>query len=271
MKAYFFIVLYLLLLSLGFGQKSKDQKVIEMEIRLQKLEETLAGLRNQNSNRVRPVTPVKPLPIKDSTRGKNQDFNLPQISSKSRQKAKKNVVPELKSSKRIDNGQRLSLIKSDFPLVEEILGQVTRYQNETKSFLPILPGYEITQPTLFVVGDESELIMSFPGRIATRVSANSRVVVGPLVEGRYEVDLRHGTLSALLDPERDLSNDPSFAVRTLSGVTEAVGTYFAVTEYTGQSYTAVNKGKVKKKTTPPTEPDFSTYLKKKKPTASKTK
>ena len=34
----------------------------------------------------------------------------------------------------------------------------------------------------------------------------------------------------------------SFSIRTLSGVAEAVGTYYAVTEYNGQSYTSVKKG-----------------------------
>ena len=76
------------------------------------------------------------------------------------------------------------------------------------------------------------------------------------------MDLRSGTVSALLDPERDKATSPSFAVRTKSGVTEATGTFYAVTEYKGQTYTAVKTGKVKKETIPPSKPDFSAYLKK---------
>ena len=75
--------------------------------------------------------------------------------------------------------------------------------------------------------------------------------------------LRLGTVSARLDPERDHGKEPGFAIRTKDGVTRATGTYFAVTEYNGQSYAAVKKGEVKKKTSPPDQPDFSAYLKKK--------
>ena len=79
------------------------------------------------------------------------------------------------------------------------------------------------------------------------------------------MDLRVGTISALLDPNRDRNRDPAFAVRTHSGVTEATGTFYAVTEYKGQTYSAVKKGRVVKKTVPPTKPDFSAYLKQYKP------
>ena len=81
-------------------------------------------------------------------------------------------------------------------------------------------------------------------------------------DGRYEVDLQLGTVAALLDPKRDKENEPAFAIRGSGGVTEATGTFYAVTEYKGQTYSAVKKGTVKKKTTPPAKPDFSAYLKK---------
>ena len=157
---------------------------------------------------------------------------------------------------------------SSFPIVEEIAGQVNMYDVKKDSFLPVSIGLEVEEPILFIVSSESELILSFPGKIAACVSENSRLVVGPAKDGCFEVELRNGTVSAMLDPERDLSTEPTFAIRTLSGVAEAVGTFYAVTEYKGQSYTAVKKGKVKKETIPPTKPDFSSYLKKKKPTMS---
>ena len=69
-------------------------------------------------------------------------------------------------------------------------------------------------------------------------------------------------MSALLDPTRDKEKEPAFSIRGSGGVTEATGTFYAVTEYKGQTYTAVKKGEVKKKTTPPAKPDFSAYLKK---------
>lgn len=148
------------------------------------------------------------------------------------------------------------------PKVAEITGLVNRYHQETSSFMPVELAVRFPEPTLIVTGEGSELYLSFPGRISARIGENSRVVLGPAVDGLYEVDLRLGTVTARLDPERDREQEPGFAIRTKDGVTRATGTYFAVTEYNGQSYAAVKKGEVKKKTTPPAEPDFSAYLKK---------
>ena len=96
-----------------------------------------------------------------------------------------------------------------------------------------------------------DLIVSFPGKIAARVGENSRIVIGPSQNNRIEVNLKNGTVSALLDPNRDKENGLIFAIRTKSGVTEASGTFYAVTEYKGQAYAAVKKGQVKKETVPP--------------------
>ena len=154
------------------------------------------------------------------------------------------------------------IIEDGFPQIEEISGIVSSYNSENNSFTPVSVGISIKTPTLFTVSEDSELIVSFPGKIAARVGGNSRIVIGPAKDGKYEVDLRNGTISALLDPNRDKLNSPSFSVRTKSGVTEATGTFYAVTEYKGQAYTSVKKGKVKKETIPPSKPDFSAYLKK---------
>ena len=148
------------------------------------------------------------------------------------------------------------------PKVAEITGLVNRYHQETSTFMPVELAEPFPEPTLIVTGEGSELYLSFPGRISARIGENSRVVLGPAVDGLFEVDLRLGTVTARLDPDRDQEQEPGFAIRTKDGVTRATGTYFAVTEYNGQSYAAVKKGEVKKKTTPPAEPDFSAYLKK---------
>ena len=153
-------------------------------------------------------------------------------------------------------------IELKVPKVAEITGLVNRYHQETSSFIPVELAEPFPETTLIVTGEGSELYISLPGRISARIGENSRVVLGPAVDGLYEVDLRLGTVTARLDPDRDQEQEPGFAIRTKDGVTRATGTYFAVTEYNGQSYAAVKKGEVKKKTTPPAEPDFSAYLKK---------
>ncbi len=148
------------------------------------------------------------------------------------------------------------------PAVREVSGGVVRYNEPEGSFVPVEVGYRIIEPTLFLVEKGGELIASFPGKIAARLGENSQAVLAPVRDGRYEVDLRKGTVSALLDPKRYQEKEPAFLIRTLTGVTEATGTFYAVTEYKGQSYSAVKKGKVKKKVVPPPKPDFSAYLKK---------
>ena len=94
------------------------------------------------------------------------------------------------------------------------------------------------------------------------MGGKSRIVISPVKNGKYELFLKNGTVSAMLDPHTDRANLPKLLIRTRTGVAEATGTFYAVTEYKGQAYTAVKKGTVDKKTTPPAKPDFSAYLKK---------
>lgn len=151
------------------------------------------------------------------------------------------------------------------PVVEEVRGQVSYYSEEFGTFTPVARGFKVEKPVLMLISADSYAVVSFTGKIAARLGENTRIVVSPMQDGKYEVDLRVGTISALLDPNRDRNRDPAFAVRTHSGVTEATGTFYAVTEYKGQTYSAVKKGRVFKKTVPPTKPDFSAYLKQYKP------
>ena len=150
----------------------------------------------------------------------------------------------------------------EVPTVSEITGQVNRYDEASGGFAPVEVGEKISDSTLYFTGAESELIISYPAKIVARFGENTRAVVEPEEDGRYEVDLQLGTVTALLDPKRDKENEPAFAISGSGGVTEATGTFYAVTEYKGQTYTAVKKGTVKKKTVPPAKPDFAAYLKK---------
>lgn len=152
--------------------------------------------------------------------------------------------------------------------VEEVRGDVVFYNELNGSFLPAFQGMIIDKPTLIQTGTESEMIFSCVGKISARLSEHAIARLSPGLEGRYEVELMKGTITASLDPDRP-KGSPVFAVRTFAGLTEATGTLFAVTEYKGQSYTSVKKGTIKKETLPPTQPDFSAYLKGAKPPAPK--
>tara|TARA_B100000212_G_scaffold325981_1_gene288095 strand:- start:64 stop:696 length:633 start_codon:yes stop_codon:yes gene_type:complete len=149
--------------------------------------------------------------------------------------------------------------QSDNPQVEEVEGQVTRFDEASGAFVQVEVGFEITQPIFFATGEDADLILSFPGKVAARFSEGTRAIVNPVVRNRYEVELEVGTLSVLLDPTRDPKKDPVFAIRTDDGVVEAKGTFYAITEYQGQTYTSVKRGKVFKREAPPSMDDFAAY------------
>lgn len=151
---------------------------------------------------------------------------------------------------------------SSFPKVVEVTGLVSHYDKELGTFEPVEVGDEITLPTLCVTSGGSGFIVAYPGKIIARFGENTKALLAPQENNRYEVDLQLGIVTALLDPERDREKDPAFAIRGSGGVTEATGTFYAVLEYKGQTYTVVKKGEVKKKTTPPVKSDFAAYIKK---------
>ena len=146
------------------------------------------------------------------------------------------------------------------PKVVALSGFVSKYDHKTASFQPVRIGEHINEKSLYLTSEGSELILSYPSSIVARFGENTRAIVGPESDNRLEVDLQLGTVSALLDPDRDKENDPVFAIRGSGGVTEAVGTFYAITEYKGQTYSAIKRGKVAKKTTPPEKPNFSAYI-----------
>jgi hypothetical protein len=157
-----------------------------------------------------------------------------------------------------------TLPTEELPRVELAEGMVVRYVPSSNSFLPVNDGEFVKVTTLFVVPSASVLIVSFKGQTAVRFGENSRAVFGPPANNEQVIDLRKGTVSAYLNPERDQSNSPRFGIRTRSGLVEATGTFYAVTEYKGQAYTAVKKGKIKKTPSAPTNSDFAAYIKKSK-------
>ena len=162
----------------------------------------------------------------------------------------------------VEDNQTLPV--EELPRVEMAEGMVVRYVPSSNSFLPVNDGEFVKVTTLFVVPSASVLIVSFKGQTAVRFGENSRAVFGPPANNEQVIDLRKGTVSAYLNPERDQSNSPRFGIRTRTGLVEATGTFYAVTEYNGQAYTAVKKGKIKKTPITPTNSDFAAYIKKSK-------
>jgi hypothetical protein len=153
-------------------------------------------------------------------------------------------------------------IENGLPQVAQIRGNVSVYDSGSTSYRSLKVGFSISEPTLFMVSEGGELVVSFPGKIAAMLGSGTRAVISPERNGQYEVDLRNGTVTALLDPNRDKVNGPRFSIRTKTGVTEATGTFYAVTEFNGQAFAATKKGAVQKKTIPPSKPSLAAYMKK---------
>ena len=145
-------------------------------------------------------------------------------------------------------------------VVEEITGEVTLYDDLSDTFIPVTDGYKIEKSVLLVVSVGSSMIVSFPGRISSLVSENSRIVLGPPQNGNHNAYLRNGTISVLMDPVHDSELQPFFTVHTLNGSVQATNSFFAVTKYKGMASAMVKHGEVIKKTTLPTKPNFSSYL-----------
>ena len=91
---------------------------------------------------------------------------------------------------------------TEVPIGVEMTGQVNRYDEESGAFEPIQVGEKISVPTLYFTATESELIVSYPAKIVARFGENTRVVVSPEEDGRYEVDLHHRGQRNLLRSHR---------------------------------------------------------------------
>ena len=149
-------------------------------------------------------------------------------------------------------------------VVEEVEGLVERFDEALGAFVPVVPGFVIERDVLVVTDSEAALVFSCSGAMAGMVSENTRVVLEPATADKtYSADLRKGTVSVLLDPDRP-KDGSGFSVRTAQGVTSATGTFYAVTEFKGQTYTKVKRGSVKRRVIQPTRKDFAAYLSKSK-------
>jgi len=149
-------------------------------------------------------------------------------------------------------------------VVEEVDGRVERFDEALGAFVPVLVGFVIDRPVLVLTAPEATLVFSCSGGMAGMVSENTRVLLEPAtVDKTYMADLRKGTVAILLDPDRP-KDGSGFSVRTAQGVTSATGTFYAVTEFKGQTYTKVKRGSVKRRVIQPTRKDFAAYLSKSK-------
>lgn len=225
-----------------------------MDLRMEKLKRTFADP-NWKTKEIRPsVQPTNLTPTKPRLSLPPPNHNRPTVLPT------KNL--EVIAQPPVQSKKKLITSNWAFPTIRRISGSVFFNEEGSVNAKPLAEGHLVRSKTLFTVPAQGELVISFPIKAAIWAGGNSRIVVSPQEDGKYEVYLKNGTVSALLDPDVDRTKLPTMLIRTRSGIAEAKGTFYAVTEYKGQAYTAVKKGTVKKDTTPPTKPDFSAYLKK---------
>ncbi len=149
-------------------------------------------------------------------------------------------------------------------VVEEVDGRVEWFDEALGAFAPVRVGFVIDRDVLVLTAPGATLVFSCAGGMAGMISGNTRVVLEPaMADNTYRADLRKGTVAILLDPDRP-KDGSGFSIRTAQGVTSATGTFYAVTEFKGQTYTKVKRGAVKRKVLRPTQKDFAAYLSKSK-------
>jgi len=265
MKSLFKTIFFTSLLVTGWtfsvGESSAGKKLSVIEKELDEMMQRIKRLKNQQSQSKKAIIENKDIEVQPALPATSEKIPLSKVPE-----VQPLVIPE--SPETEGNTTQVEQVISEFPIVETFSGTVSLYEESNQTFIPVERGFIIEKKSLMRVPAGGELIISFPGKMAALVGENSRVITGPAEEGKFEVYLKNGTVSALLDPERKREDSIPLSIRTRSGVAEAQGTFYAVTEYKGQSYTAVKKGKIEKETKPPTKPDFSAYLSKAKAKAN---
>lgn len=119
----------------------------------------------------------------------------------------------------------------------------------SNDFKPLRKDQSLLVGTVVRAGEGEAVITTTPGT-AIRVDKQTTLVLdhlaareqsGKVIERKVLVDLRSGTVSALIDKD---VGPADFKIKTPQGVATARGTFFAVSALGGQSYMGVKEGKV---------------------------
>lgn len=146
------------------------------------------------------------------------------------------------------------------PIIEEIQGQGVWFNSAIGEYLPLSVGQILSEKSTIIVSAESQITFSCSLGIAGRITGPAEIKLGPAIANRYEAHMKRGTIAILLDPERP-SGSPQFSVRTKDGLAIAKGTFYAITEYKGQTFVKVKTGTINAKPKPPLKRNFAAYKK----------
>jgi hypothetical protein len=135
--------------------------------------------------------------------------------------------------------------------VKSVTGKVEVAPPGSSSFTPIKAGQKIDIGSTIRSGsDGTAILITTPGAVA-RVGPDTLLVIrdlafssqgGKVTKRKTALDLKSGTVSALIDPGTPEITD--FTVKTPQGIAAARGTFFGVTVEDGKAHVAVQEGKV---------------------------
>jgi hypothetical protein len=110
----------------------------------------------------------------------------------------------------------------------------------------VKPGDKVVVGSTIKTGAGARAVVVITPRSAIRIAENSEVVLEVVDETvlprKVTVDLKDGSLSALLKP--NAAGELDFQVRTPSGVAAARGTFFSVAVKDGKGFAQVKEGRV---------------------------
>lgn len=110
----------------------------------------------------------------------------------------------------------------------------------------VKPGDKVVVGSTIKTGAGARAVVVITPRSAIRIAENSEVVIEVVDETvlprKVTVDLKDGSLSALLKP--NAAGELDFQVRTPSGVAAARGTFFSVAVKDGKGFAQVKEGRV---------------------------
>jgi hypothetical protein len=142
--------------------------------------------------------------------------------------------------------QEMLLAQAESGKVSIVVGSVTAQFPGGEGTKAVSRGDRLPMGTIVTTGDASRaIIVASPGS-AVRIGPNSRVVLEKMsvasTDNEVLMDLREGTISALIDRAKD--PDADFRISTPHGVAAARGTIYAVTVTPDSSYAEVRRGRV---------------------------
>lgn len=110
----------------------------------------------------------------------------------------------------------------------------------------VKPGDKVAVGSTIKTGAGARAVVVITPRSAIRIAENSEVLLEVVDETvlpkKVTVDLKDGSLSALLKP--NAAGELDFQVRTPSGVAAARGTFFSVAVKDGKGFAQVKEGRV---------------------------